>query len=91
MALVMYLIGGLAVVVGIVGFFGNAGESGPAAMALGSVISGILFLGFGSIIDTLHKIERHLRPPEEKAKSHSLAEEWRRAGVLKDPTKDPSA
>lgn len=72
MAIVLYVLGSACILIG--SLLAAFGEGGAGVMAGGGVIiSGVIFLGFGSALDTLNRIESHLhvlrtvaRPEEEK-------------------------
>ena len=77
-SILLWATGWIAVAIGIVSAIAVLHDNGNAflsdlAMAVGGLSSGFVFIGLGSIVDRLSKIEHHLRPEDDgnPVKSHS--------------------
>ena len=62
LAMIIYIVAWISIVGGFLWITNSKIEnSQKSVILLSSVISGILMLGFGSVVDNLKKIEQHLR------------------------------
>jgi hypothetical protein len=62
-AIAIWITGSLMVLIGAITTAGSISEREGAATGFGIFVSGIVLIGFGSVIDRLHRIDLHLHSP----------------------------
>jgi hypothetical protein len=75
-AIMLWIVGSLSVAIGAIGTIVSLQDSGNStgdiAFGIACIVSGLIVIGTGTIIDRLSRIEHHLRPENRTSSSEAL-------------------